>query len=389
MMPTHSRFFYRKPLLALLVFSLVAAACGGDSSPDQTATTAPATTATAPQTTTSTTVVPTTTAAAPQTTTTAADPAVAFEPAVVSYRYPSSGEIAYDVSIQQQADVTLEGGPPEQMPPGPIQISSTLVGTINYQTSPGPGQDTTSIRILSDFELVENKMSMGGITMPDPGESAVPGFEAPIDITVVVDQQGNVLEISSEALESLFGGDSFLSGASMGSQELNRPFGPAFPDHPIGIGDTWSERIEQEGPVGLGSIVTNAEHRLVGVDEIAGRTVLVVESEYRTEGFEWDMSEFLKGFFGAFSDGFSEGEAQEGLEAISELKLLVRATPSTVIAVTRFDSEAGLVLEGDYQVQGEVTTDMTIPDETGDTTSIVSTTYYDQTVTYELISPTT
>ena len=97
--------------------------------------------------------------------------------------------------------------------------------------------------------------------MPAPPDAEAPGFETPIDVTVVVDQQGNVLEFSSGALDELFGGQSFLPDTSLGSQELNRPFGPTFPDHPVDVGDTWTETSEQEGPAGMGTIVPTAEHR--------------------------------------------------------------------------------------------------------------------------------
>lgn len=387
------RFSFRRLLLALCALSLMAASCGGDSSPDTTAAAAQTTAAVGSEATTSTAAAPqtTTTAAPPETTsttaspqtTTAAEPVPEFEPMVLAYRYPASGEVSYQMSIQQEAEVTIEGGPPGETPPGPIGVSSTLEGTISYRTSPGPDEGATSIRILSDLELVENKMSMGGITMPSPPDGEAPGFETPIDITVIVDQQGNVVEVAGEAMGEMFGGQSLFPTNSIGNQELNRPFGPAFPDHPLDVGDTWTEEIEQEGPAGMGTIVTTAEHRLVGVDTEEGRTILVVESEYRTDAFEWDMSELLTGMFGAFAEELSE----EGEEFAPEFTMLMSATPSTVVAVTRFDSEAGLVLTGDYQVSGGVTTNMTIPDETGEPTGIISTVSYDQTVTYQLINP--
>ena len=387
---TNHRFPAWRPILLLSVLSIVATACGEETTAEQ-PTTAPPTTALstttsepAPETTTTTSPPPTTSTTAPPPTT---EPVPEFEPAVVSYMYPSTGEIRYEMSIEQLAEVTIEGGAPEEMPPGAIEMITTLGGTITYQISPGPDENTTTIRILSDFQLVENEMKMGGVTMPAPPDTEAPGFETPIDVTVVVDQQGNVLEFSSEALDELFGGQSFLPDTSMGSQELNRPFGPAFPDHPVDVGDTWTETSEQEGPAGMGTIVTTAEHRLVGVDVEADRSVLVIESQYHTEAFEWDMSEFLQGMFGAFSDELNEGEAPDGEDAIPEFGLLVSAGPSTVTAVTRFDPREGLVLQGEYQAQGEVTSSMTLPDETGETTSLISSVVYEQTVTYTLVGP--
>ena len=325
------------------------------------------------------------TTVAPETTTTAAAPD--FEPTLLSYHYPSSGEVEYAVSIEQQAEVKLDGGGAAEMPPGPITVNSILAGTLSYRTDPGAEENTTTIRILSDFKLVENEASMGGITLPADEIGAVPGFEAPIDITVVVDQQGNILEFSIKEMDDLFGDANFLPNSSAGSQQLARPVGPAFPDHPVDVGDAWTERTEEEGLGGM--VITNAAHRLVAVEGTKDRPILVVESEYRTEPFEWDMSEFLTGMFGAFSDELSEDEAQEGQEALSEFKLVISVIPGPVQATTWFDPQAGLVIESGHQAQGAVMTHMTIPGETGEPFAVITATTYDQVVFYQLINPTT
>ncbi len=376
---------------------MTAAACGGNSSSDQPPSTLPeTTTAAAPETTTTAAAPPTATMAPETTTTNASQTTVAsettttaaapdFEPTLLSYHYPSSGEVEYAVSIEQQAEMRLDGGAAAEMPPGPITVNSILAGTLSYRTDPGAEENTTIIRILSDFKVVENKASMGG--MPTDEIVDAPGFETPIDITVVVDQQGNVLEFSSKELDDLVGNENFLPNSSAGNQQFSRPVGPAFPDHPVDVGDTWTERTEEEGPGGM--VITNAEHRLVAVEGTEDRPILVVESEYQTEPFEWDMSEFLTGMFGAFSDELPEDEAQEGQEVLSEFKLLISVTPGPVQATTWFDPQAGLVIESEHQAQGEVTTHMTFPGETGEPFAIITATAYDQDVFYQLINPAT
>lgn len=381
----------RRWVSALCFAALLATACGGDSS-DPAEAAAPttvaqpgseATDATGAEAPATTTTVP------PTTTTTEAEPAPDYQPAVLSYRYPSGGELVYDISIEQQAEISIEGDSSEEMPPGAIEMVTTLEGTVSYRISTGPDENTTTIRILSDLEIVDNQMSMGGISMPAPPDSEAPGFETPIDITIVVDRQGNVQEFSSEALDSLLGGEGLMPANAMGSQQLNRPFGPAFPDSPVDVGDSWTELREQEGPPGLGTIVTTAEHRLAGAEPQGGRSILVVESEYLTEAFEWDMSELLGGMFGAFAGELDEEQAGEGEAALADLTMLIAATPTTVTAVARYDAEAGLVVEGNYQVSGGVTTNMTIPDQTGEASGLISTITYDQTITYRLADPVT
>jgi len=378
-----------KVLLAALTTLALAAACGGDTDdqpePVTAETTAPPTTA-VPQ---NTRAPETTTTSASQTTTvpesTTTTEAPVFEPVRLSYNYPSDGELEYSISIEQQAEVELEGGPSEGMPPGPIEMNTILAGAISYTISPGPDEDTVSIRILSDIQMVENEATMGGFSIPASELGDAPGFETPIDITVITDSQGNVLEVSSEGFDDLFGGMNLQSASSVGNQHLSRPFGPAFPDTPLGVGDSWTDQIEQEGP--FGSIVTDADHLVVAVEGTEERPILVVQSEYRTDAFEWDMSEMMLGMFGAFAEEDSSEEGQEGAGLFGDIQLLVSATPGVVHSTVRFDLGLGLVIEGEQQAQGEVATSMTMPGDAGEPFTIITAVKYDQQTFFQLISP--
>lgn len=391
--------FKRRILFAALSTLLLASACGGDSEgqpePAAPETTPPPTTA-AP-----TTAAPPTTRA-PETTTTRASQTTTvpesttttdvpgFEPVRLSYNYPSDGQLEYATSIQQQAEMQLEGGPAEEMPPGPIEMNTILAGAISYGIGPGPEENTVSIRIVSDLQMVENEASMGGISIPSSEMGEAPGFETPIDITVITDSQGNILDLSSEAFDDLLGGMNFQSASSVGNQHLSRPFGPAFPNSPLGVGDSWTEQVEQEVP--FGTIATDAEHLVVAVEGTEERPILVVQSEYRTDAFEWDMSEVMQGMFGAFAEELPSEEAQDAQESqdiFGDFQLLVSASPGVVHSTVRFDPGVGLIIEGEQQARGEVTTSMTVPGDAGETFTLITRVNFDQQVSFHLISPTT
>lgn len=383
-----------KILFAALTTLVLATACGGEteggSEPAAPETTAAPTTTAAPQT---TRAPDTTTTSASQTTTvpesTTTTEAPGFAPTRLSYNYPPDGGIEYSISIEQQAELQLEGGMAEGMPPGPIKLNTILAGAVSYTISPGPEEDTVSIRIVSDIQTVENEATMGGISIPSSELGEPPGFETPIDITVTTDLQGNIIDMSSPGFDDLFGGMNFQSAGSVGNQHLNRPFGPAFPDTPLGVGDSWTERVEQEGP--FGPVVTNAEHLVVAVEGSGENPILVVESEYLTEAFEWDMSEMMLGMFGALAEELPSEtqEDQEVQDVFGDLHFLVSSAPSTVHSTVRFDPGIGLVIEGEHQARGQVTTSMTMPGDAGEPLTIITGVKYDQSAFFQLIRPTT
>lgn len=282
----------------------------------------------------------------------------------------------------------------EELFTGPIETTSLLEGTLTYGISPGPEEGTITIRITSDLTLVESTTTVGGFTVPTPDDSEVPGLETDIDLSIVVDAQGNVLEVLSEGDNEL--GDLLSDGGlfpdSWGNQPMERPFGPVFPDGPLEVGDTWSYRTEEGGLAGMDLVVTDAEHTLVDVEHQADRLILVIESAYRTGPFEWDISEMLQGLLGVFGGdlGDEDGGEQDATEienAIPQMEVRLSVGPTTTSQVTRFDVDGGLVLEGESVDEGEVTTHMALPDGSGEIYPIVSTVSYVQTLTYRLISP--
>ncbi len=375
-------------LIGLVLLLTAAAACGEDSSPDQSApataaetttTTAPPPTTRAPETTTTEARQATT---APETTTTS--PAE-FQPTLIAYRYLSNPELEYAISIEQNSVIEIDGGPPGEQPPGPISVDVVMAGTMSYLTGPGPREDTFSVRMVSDLEVVEVDASMGGMALPGSDFGDVTGLQNPIDITLVVDEQGNIVEVSSNALDGLMGGMDSMLGASAGNQQLNRPFGPAFPDHEVGLNDSWTEESVQEGPGG--PIVTTAVHRVVAVEGSPEAPILVVESEYQTETFEWDMSQMMSAMFGAFTEETPEEGAEEAEGLLSDFSLVIEVAPGAMTATSRFDVEAGVVIDGSYQAPGMVITHTTVPDETGEPFTLSSSVEFHQEVFYELISP--
>lgn len=130
-------------------------------------------------------------------------------------------------------------------------------------------------------------------------------------------------------------------------------------------------------------IVTTAQHRLAAVEGTNERPILVIQSEYQVEQFEWDMSEMLSALVGSLDEPGSANNEQT-----SGIQLLVTGIPGLVERTSRFDLHAGVVIEGSQTDSGKVVTNMTIPGEQGELVTIITTTEYHQRSSYHLLSPT-
>ena len=320
-----------------------------------------------------TTTVPTTTTttAAPTTTTTAGSVETGDEVATVEvpdlkatvlvYKYPADGVVEYaysstnDYSLfyaAERSDLRWEG-------------SFRYEGFVRYLTGPGSDSDTTSITIEIERNIVEGRHLIDGVKPSDhpDAEPAVPGDSwtpEPVE-AVIVDQRGNVLEAPVMSASTLNNNPSFFGyiHTSIRSGVFGRPFGPAFPDSPVTVGDSWTEVITSE-EVG-GPVVITATHDLVDAEVILGRELLVVNSEYVFERFEWDFSDLMPGFMEASRSG--EPDAAGVREALPGYLLKYVGRDATVRAVTFFDPETGLVVQGEISDSEAVVREIRTPIE--------------------------
>ncbi len=285
---------------------------------------------------------------------TASPPASGPQIAPASFQYDYDDVVEYALTLDQTLTMRADGdasgfGDGRYKLPVEMEADVRADLTLRYETSPGPDPGTTTVRLTSEVTNLVVEGTINGEPAADTDMAQLgPTTLPPVDVTVIVDERGNVVEIESsgEDLGALFGGLGSLE--NLGTSRLGRPVGPAFPEEPVGVGDTWTETTETEGPEG--PIVTRATHTVVGTDVVAGRDVLVVESVYETDGFSFDFTDFLRGFLEGFSDAAGEagapdeGELQDMLE---QLVFRIDVSPTTSTVTSWFDPERGLVVEAD------------------------------------------
>jgi hypothetical protein len=399
---------------AAVALALVATACtGGADSTDTTiddasefaAVESPATTAPSET---------TTTTQAPETTTTtvasAGDAAEILLPSgsvpppeakVLSYAYTPDSTLSYQVDLDQQITMFVDGDAEamegDEELPLDAQLGVTASSEITYEVYPGPEEGTYEVVITGDFADATVTGTVNGESIDELEEGSLTGDVAslePISASVIVDEAGNIISALGDELDLLGGGLGELGGLGGGAtDQLGRPVGPAFPtDRELTVGDTWTETTSEEGPNGE-VISATVTHTVVDAQQIGDAVTLVIESVTETDAIEIDFTEFFRAFFEGFASlgGDESGELPpEMQEMLDQIEFRISVAPATANATTWFDPDSGLVRRVESQSTVAITMVFRGPDEaTGEVVGFEMDMEMDQEATMALVEETT
>lgn len=362
-------------LTVIAVLALIAAACSPSSS-SSSSSSDPSTTEGV--------VSTTSTSEAPQETT-------APDATKLSYKLVAGETFTYDVGIEQHIEMTAEGDSSalgDEEIPGELAVDLTGTTTFSHSVEDGPESGTYVVNIKGDF----SDLSITGTVDGEPVEDTdLPDFAElePIDITVVVDEQGNVIP-QDDGSGDLFGGDlgglgdiGQLAGPGM---DPGRFVGPPLTDDEVTVGDTWSETIELPGLMTEDPMTTEVTSEVVRADEVDGHEVLVIDTESVTSMIEFDLGQFLIGFFTAFAPDDASDEDTAELDALVEdLRFLFSIDETVANMTTWFDAEAGYARMAEFGSSMHFVMDINMPDEeSGEMIGLVMDMSIAQNITYHL-----
>lgn len=320
------------------------------------------------------------------------DPQDIPEAMLLGYGLTNGSSYVYEVELMQRVDMTGQGdggGFSENEIPGEAQVDLTASGTMTYEVSDGPEPGTFTVTITGDFD----DLGATGTVDGEPVESGdVPEFAQvdPISLTIVVDDQGNIVPDAPDAedpLGGLFGGLGSLGNGSLPGTQLGQFFGPPFGDDAVTVGDSWSEKIETPG-FGTEPMVTSTTSTVTGTDVVDGVDVFVIESDTTVSPVEFDLGEFMIGLFtGLASDDDSAQNQTQIDEIVENLRFLISTDESTTTSVTHFDPVDGISRQFDFVASTVVRMDINFPDqETGEMAGFVMEMDLSQTMNHRLVS---
>ncbi len=327
------------------------------------------------------------------TTTPAPVTAPAPEAVLLSYSLKDGQTFTYEVTLDQQIEMTVEGDPTalgEEDMPGDVSITVNGTSTITQEIADGPEPGTFAVTVTGDFSDLEFAGTIDGEQI-EKGETPDFAEMGPIDVTIIVDEQGHIIpEENPDLGEDLFGGlgqmdmlEQFAPGAGIGQF-----IGPPFSDQEVTVGDTWSDTVEIPTMPGSDPVTSQIDSEVVGTDTVEGHDVFVIETTTATSAIDFDLAEILIGFLTAFvPDDATDEERAEIDQIASELRFAFAVDPQTANLTTWFDAAEGVTRQAEYDGVTHMTMDMKVPnDESGEMVEMKMDMSIDQTVGYRLVS---
>lgn len=352
----------------IAVLALVLAACGGGVTDQTTTTDAPGTTIAAP------------------------------EAIQLAYGLEGGQTFTYEVDMNQSIVMAIEGDPtalaeaegeevPQEMD---IDVSGTT--TFTHSVAEGPEPGTFEVTITGDFSDLEFSGTVDGEEITENGQELPSMAEiAPVDVTIVVDEQGNIISDESgmgeDFLSSLGALDMLGQLGPTAGAGIGQFVGPQLADEEVTVGDTWSHTVEVPTLPDDEPITTTSESEVVATEDLGGNEVFVIDTTTSTSAIEFDLARLLIGFMTAFVPEDATDEELAQMDALVEdLRFAFSVDPQVGQMTTWFDHEAGLARQADFLSSTHMVMDINVPDEqTGELVEMGMDMTVDQDVTYRLV----
>jgi hypothetical protein len=321
-----------------------------------------------------------------------AEPNPQTEAVLLSYSLSDGDQFSYEVGLDQHIEMTATGESTfmGEDVPGSASVDIAGTATFTHVVSAGPQPGTYEVHITGDFADVTVTGDVDGERVDS---ADIPDFAAPepVDVTVVVDEQGNIVPQGPEGegpLGDMFGGMGGLGGSHPApGLDPGQFIGPPLSDEEVAVGDTWTEEIETPG-LDDEPVVTSITSTVTGVEDLEGTEVLVIESNATTSLIEIDLAELFTGMFGAMAtEGATPEETAEFEAMMEQMRFLMTVDDTTADSRTWFDASAGVAKQSETTSGTSISMDLNVPDDqTGQMAGFIMDMTLDQDVTYRLIS---
>lgn len=292
------------------------------------------------------------------------------------YQYESGDELSYAIELDQVLTATTEvtgaaAAFTDDEVPGEMDITTSIRGTVTYQVAEGPEAGTWELGISGDFEDFQVSGTVDGEEIDEDmaGDFDLGPQIAPPDLSMVVDEKGNIISMSlgGEALMTSLADPFSMLQETVGNNPLEGHFGPAFPEEELSVGDSWTS--EESAVFGEQTITTTSTHEVVAIEELDGREVVVINTTVETSAFELSFGDILTAFMTGFAEGFAElggapdADVEEIREQLGGIDFTVSSDPTTAETRAWFDNRAGVVRKTQGSTEASLLLRLRFPDD--------------------------
>ena len=300
------------------------------------------------------------------------------------YGYAPGLKLRYDVMVNQDIAFTATGDAPG-FGDASLPIDADLVtesqGHTTYGIEEGPSPGTFAIDIAALFPDTRVAGNVNGETVDSLEEGGVEADLAriePVDVTIVLNEFGRILEDESD--EAMMLGADLAALTGLTNDLFAIPVGPSFErGSVVTIGDRWqieSSRAGQSEPV-----AARSESEIV--DIVDG--IFVIETTTVTDTYRVDFSEEFRNLYLEFAELENDEdippEVREGLDAI---EFVITVDESSTVETAHFDPADGRIESSTKMSAMRLTMVFLAPDVSGETTGFEITLDLAQTAVFTL-----
>jgi hypothetical protein len=291
------------------------------------------------------------------------------------YSYEPGDRHEYAFALDQNLQMTVEAEGDESLLgedlPENINVTTSIAGNISYDIAEGPEPGTRQISISGVFDQLAIDGTVDGEPVEESmiAEGTVPDLVEVPDMIIVIDERGHLVSVDGKELpeDFPFFGDPFSELGDFTSGGLSGHFGPAFPDEPLAVGDSWASTQSDEIE-GLDTAISiTSTYEVTGTETQGGRAVAVIDFSTETSEVVLDLGEMFQALFDAFGELGAElgDETTDPGAEIPNITFLITVAPSSANGTVWFDQEAGIVTKFSQDTTTTISMVMDLSDPEG------------------------
>ena len=295
---------------------------------------------------------------------------------VLAYNYRPDSTLTYGFSMDTRMHTDMDF--PGLGDAGNMAMGMSMGGSLQYDVASGPQPGSTALTMRSNITSFDvDHFTVDGQSMASQLSSAdlaALGDQSALpEITVVVDERGEVLELKygdATMPTDLLGGLGSGGFSDPTGMSLAGLFGPEMPAEEVRVGAEWTVDTSQDIPF-MGTLASSTHYWITGEEQYRGHDVLVIVSTTNIEEVEIDLMDMMESMLTMDSAAMAEmGMSADDLAMVQsglfdDMNMTMRFNYNDLETTTYFDPVEGIVVWTATEALMTGSMDMDTPEGSG------------------------